>query len=119
MTAPYGEYFGQVAIQDRLGVSGNTLRDWIKRRQFPVYRRYSKGKRRHVWYTNDALIHAWEQAQVQLDRAHVEAHRKAGSHRSGLAMLIGKYARRHGEEGMAHSSPDAPPTPSSPPRNVR
>lgn len=78
MSAPWPEYFGRTAICERLGISTSTLRTWIKTRQFPAYRRFSRTSKRHVWYSHEALIHAWEQQQIAQDRTTAFRHKPRG-----------------------------------------
>ena len=59
-------YYGLVVIARRLGVSRNTVLAWYERHSFLMYRRRI-GPRR-MWYTNDALITAWEVARCRAER---------------------------------------------------
>lgn len=51
-------YFGLKAIAERLELTTRTVMRWHEQQGFPMYPRRKHG--RWVWYTNDALIHAFE-----------------------------------------------------------
>jgi hypothetical protein len=60
------DYRGLEAIAGRLGESRNTVLAWYKRSAFLMYRRRSGP--RWIWYTNAALIFAWEMARGRAER---------------------------------------------------
>jgi uncharacterized protein YjcR len=63
------DYFGVNAIAARMGVDPVTIRRWHRRRNFLIYRRWNTVSKRQVWYTNDALIFAWEREQCTTQRS--------------------------------------------------
>ena len=59
-------YWGLKAIGARMEVNERTIERWHRRHPaFLMYRR-RRGKHRY-WFTNDALIHAWELARSRHD----------------------------------------------------
>ena len=62
------EYFGLRAIAQRLGIKQKTVVDWFHRDRFLMYKRRAPGPRtpgeQTLWYTNDQLILAWQQARA-------------------------------------------------------
>ena len=61
-------YYGLEAIGARLGVSRYTVRVWILDDQLLAYRRRAPRGLRRMWYSNEALLLAWEIAR---SRQHV------------------------------------------------
>lgn len=60
------DYFGLPAIAQRLGVSQGTVIRWYVKQAFAMMQR-QRGPRR-VWYTNDALITAWQLKRCEIGR---------------------------------------------------
>lgn len=56
------EYWGAAAIAARLAIHQTTLYDWYRRDGFLMCHRRRLG-RTTMWWTNDALIFAWERTR--------------------------------------------------------
>lgn len=56
-------YWGLDAISKRMECSPGTLRRWYVERSFLMYQR--RKNQRSKWFTNDALIIAWEQRECE------------------------------------------------------
>ena len=61
------DYWGQQAIAARLSVSETTVEHWRRTRGLLMYARRKPGSPRLWWYSNDALIVAWEHKQCLAD----------------------------------------------------
>lgn len=63
--AKMSDHVGLMAIARRLGVSRNTVLAWHEAQGLLMYRR--RIGPRSVWYTNDALLTAWEIARCKVE----------------------------------------------------
>lgn len=93
--SPIAHYYGIRRIAARLGLAVRTTCDLLDSGSFLAYKRYHEGK--WVWYTNEALLTAWEIAKCRVEKQ-VDATRQAA-----------RLARRAGS-GHGDALPTRPPS---------
>jgi len=89
--APVAHYYGREAIAARVGITRATLDTYLQRHGFLAYKR--KVGHTWMWYSNEALITAWEIA-----RCRVQARRSTDERQARQAAKAdGSTARRNGQ----------------------
>ena len=106
------DFYTLPIIARRLGLTTSGLKKWYARDGVFMFKRCQPGPgcgrkggpgRGHaVWYTNDALIQAWELSQVQVQRRRWIARRAARDEIKGVSGKKVSLPRPRGQVGATH-----------------